>query len=422
MIEALESEFEIIDIIGRGGMGVVYKARQISLDRTVAIKMLIEDLAKDEEFIDRFRREARVVAALNHPNILAIHDIRQAQGNWFIISEYVAGGTVRHLLSNVGTLPVNEACRVVSQACSALYYTHSRGVIHRDIKPDNVMFTESLQVKLADFGLARFSNVSNQTRPGVCMGTPSYMSPEQAADRDLDHRSDIYSLGILFFEMLTGCLPFIADNPFAVVIKHMNAMPPRPSELNPELPAWIDEVILTCLEKDPNDRFADCRELAQALDEKAQTSTYADWLAPGIGDLPYPVSVPLKKTPVRTSRTEPKRKDNSDPIDEVLNEVKDLLISSERRQSPHSTHPRLRFSPQYRGEDALGQYQSRMSALLSLCKDWDCAVPEEVLLHIAAHSEGRNRDELADLLQRLISTSLATGKPISTALATELLR
>jgi len=405
-------------------MGVVYRANQISLDRIVAVKMLIEQFAKDEEFIERFRREARVVAALNHPNVLAIHDIRQVEGNWFIISEYAGGGTLRHLLNNINSLPVNEACRILYQVCSALYYTHCRGVIHRDIKPDNIMFNETLQVKVADFGLARFSDGHSNTRPGVSMGTPSYMSPEQGGDRVLDHRSDIYALGVLFFEMLTGRLPFQAENPFAVVIKHMNAKPPRPSEINPDLPSWLDQVVLKCLQKDPNDRYTDCRELANALGDASENVVQLDWMAPvgAIKPDPLPFSV-RTDTPLRKRRPDKRSEEGkgSDQLDAVLGEVRELLISADERAKSHTTSPKIPVPEDARRDDALGKYQGRMSSLLELCQEWDCTLPEEVLLHIAAHSEGKGREELAGILQRLISTSLATGKPISTALATELL-
>ena len=280
MIEALSSEFEILSEVGRGGMGVVYKARQISLDRIVAIKMLLREFARDDEFINRFKREAKAVASLNHQNIVDIYDIREAGGTWFIITEFVGGGTLRDLLKERKILPVSEASRIMYDACSALYYTHKKGIIHRDIKPDNVMFTDAREVKVTDFGLARLSDSSFQTRTGLSMGTPRYMSPEQASGKTTDHRSDIYSLGIMFFEMVTGKVPFEGDNAFAVVFKHINDPPPKPSEIKPDLPKWVDDVVLTCLAKDAKERHRDCSVFGQALEGSVSTPARVSWTRP----------------------------------------------------------------------------------------------------------------------------------------------
>lgn len=280
MIEALSSEFEILAEVGRGGMGVVYKARQISLDRIVAIKMLLREFAKDDEFINRFKREARAVAALNHQNIVDIYDIREAGGTWFIITEFVGGGTLRDLLRRQKILDLNESTRILYDCCSALFYTHKKGIIHRDIKPDNVMFNDSREVKVADFGLARLSDSSFQTRTGLSMGTPRYMAPEQASGKPTDHRSDIYSLAIMYFEMLTGQVPFEGDNAFAVVYKHINEPPPAPSTVNPQLPEWADKVILKALSKKLEDRFQDCEEFGKALEGSISTPSKISWTAP----------------------------------------------------------------------------------------------------------------------------------------------
>jgi len=298
MIEALSSEFEVLSEVGRGGMGVVYKARQISLDRIVAIKMLLREFARDDEFINRFKREAKAIAALNHQNIVDIYDIREAGGTWFIITEFVGGGTLRDLLKEKKVLSINEATRILYDSCSALYYTHKKGIIHRDIKPDNVMFTDAREVKVTDFGLARLSDSSFQTRTGLSMGTPRYMSPEQASGKGIDHRSDIYSLGVMFFEMATGQVPFEGDNAFAVVFKHINEEPPKPSEIKPDLPQWVDEVVLKCMAKDQEDRYSDCSLLGQALEGVVSTPARVGWTrpvdSPGVPDATIQVTQPVK--------------------------------------------------------------------------------------------------------------------------------
>jgi len=285
LLEELEPEFEVMDEVARGGMGVVYRARQVSLDRIVAVKVLPSKLEKKRDYIEGFKLEAKVLASLNHPHVVAIYDIREMKGNWLIISEFVGGGSLRNLLKNTLLLPLNEACRIVYELCSALYHTHAKGIIHMDMKPDNVLFTENLDVKVADFGLARLSSPGDAEGGDLIGGTPAYMSPEQATGKGIDHRADIYSLGVMFFEMLTGQLPFVAEKPMQYIMKHLESVPTPPSHVNGDVPKWADHVILRCLEKDPSARYQDCKELAKDLRIAVNSLAGVGWTLPSISSV-----------------------------------------------------------------------------------------------------------------------------------------
>lgn len=321
MIEELKKEFEVLQEVGRGGMGVVYKARQMSLDRVVAVKMLMPEYANNEDFINRFKREAKVIAALNHQNIVDIYDIIAGTQTWFIITEFVGGGTLRDLIKKQKRIPLDEATRIIYDTCSALYYTHRKDIVHRDIKPDNVMFTESREVKVTDFGLATMSHSSFQTRSGLRLGTPSYIAPERARGLANDHRSDLYSLGVMFFEMITSHLPFEADDEIGVIYKHIHEKPPRPTSLNKELPEWVDKVLLKCLEKDPKDRYTDCGALGKALEPYVATPARVGWTGP----MPDKTALDLKRT-VQMDRTRVSSRSSQESKKKILIPVLGLLL------------------------------------------------------------------------------------------------
>ena len=257
-------QYRIIEQIGQGGMATVYKAYQPSLDRYVAIKILPPYFAHEPGFSARFTREAKAVAKLNHPNILPIYDFGQERELSFIVMKYVATGTLRGILGE--PLPLEATVDVVRQMAAALDHAHRRGILHRDVKPSNVLLDEGHWVLLTDFGLAKMVEGSAVlTASGVGVGTPAYMSPEQGRGEQVDARTDIYALGVMLYEMATGRVPFQAETPMAVVIKHITDPLPLPRSINPDLPESVERVILKALAKDRDDRFASATEMADVL-------------------------------------------------------------------------------------------------------------------------------------------------------------
>lgn len=247
--------------LGRGGMGVVYLAKDSQLERPVALKFLGNLVDSSEEFRQRFVREARTAAKISHPNIIAIYDISASVGKAYIAMEYIDGPSLHKYLSGKGGLKPKEAINVIVQACSALAAIHEAGIIHRDIKPDNMLIAKGGLIKLTDFGLAKADD-SRMTRTGVVMGTPSYMAPEQVLGKDADARSDIYSMGLVTYECLTGETVFIGQD---VLERQLKETPPPPSEKVEGVPAELDAVIMKSIAKDPGDRYQTVRELIAAL-------------------------------------------------------------------------------------------------------------------------------------------------------------
>jgi hypothetical protein len=263
-------QYQLRARLGRGGMATVYKAYQPSLDRHVAVKVLSTFLAQDRDFIDRFEREAKAIAKLNHPNILPVHDYGREGELIYIVMRYVEGGTLQDIMLGQ-SLDLDTALEITTQMGGALDYAHQQGIVHRDIKPSNVLMADGNWALLSDFGLARMIGTSTRiTKAGVGMGTPDYIAPEQARGARVDGRSDIYSLGIVLFEMLTGRVPFEGDTSLVVLYKHVTDPPPPPREINPGIPEAVEQVVLKALAKEPVDRFQRAGQMVRAL-QKAVT-------------------------------------------------------------------------------------------------------------------------------------------------------
>src|SRR5205085_9775773 len=278
--------YKILAPLGQGGMAHVYRARQENLDREVAVKVLPPWYAADRNFVVRFNLEARLIARLSHPNIVTVHDFNESNGHLYIVMQLVDGGTLKQILDTSrdavsmgtsfppsmsspnahplpGTMDVLEANRIFQQLASALTYAHEKGIIHRDIKPVNVLMDRSGRPILSDFGIAKvLAGSSGLTRPGAGVGTPEYMSPEQCKGEQVDRRADIYALGIMLYETLTGRTPFIGDNYHAIAHSHIYQEPPDPRQFNRQIPVAVRDVILTALQKNPEYRYQYASDLA----------------------------------------------------------------------------------------------------------------------------------------------------------------
>lgn len=265
-------------LLGRGGMGVVYLAQQARPRRTVAVKVLMPGTMFEQksrsEFLARFRREADAIAALDHVNIMPIYAYGELEDLAYLVMPYVTGGTLRQLMEQRGILPLNEAVPIIEQAAAALDCAHAQGIIHRDLKPGNILFHADGRVLLADFGLAKvLKDVQEQDNPGqtaltsagTIIGTPEYLSPEQGMGHEVDPRTDVYSLGIVLFQMLSGCLPFTGVSPVAIAIKHTLEEPPSLCQLNPGIPHSVAAVVMKAIAKKPEQRYSGAGELARAL-------------------------------------------------------------------------------------------------------------------------------------------------------------
>ena len=262
----------IEEMLGQGGMARVYRGRQENLDRTVAIKVLPPYYAADPAFVERFKLEARAMARLSHPNIVTVHDAGEENGRLYIVMEYVGGGTLKQRMA--AGMQMRDITRVIREVASALSYAHGIGIVHRDVKPVNVLMDTNGRAVLSDFGIAKVLATSAAlTHTGAGVGTPEYMSPEQCRGTAVDPRTDIYALGVMLYEMLTGHTPFEADNYTALAHSHIYEPVPPPSRLNPRISPAVQSVILKALEKSPADRFQKATDFAVALEQAVAAQT-----------------------------------------------------------------------------------------------------------------------------------------------------
>ena len=263
-----DGRYQVLRKLGAGGMANVYLAEDQELGRRVAIKILNERHANDEQFVERFRREAKNAAALSQENIVSIYDRGEAEGTYYIAMEYLDGRSLKELIVAHGPAPVNVAVEYVRQILKALRFAHQKGIVHRDIKPHNVLVDSDGRVKVTDFGIAR-AGASQMTEAGSIVGTAQYLSPEQARGTSVDRRSDLYSLGIVLYELLTGTVPFTGDTPVEIAMKHLSQVPEPPSTMRPDIPRDLDLVVTRALAKNPDDRYQSAEEMDADLERIA---------------------------------------------------------------------------------------------------------------------------------------------------------
>ena len=262
----LDNRYEILEKIGTGGMAVVYKARCHRLNRLVAIKILKDELAGDEDFRRRFHTESQAVAMLSHPNIMAVYDVSKTGNVDYIVMELLEGITLKQYINRKGLLSWKESLHFAMQICKAIMHAHSKGVIHRDIKPQNIMILKDGSIKVADFGIARLISTQS-TLTQESLGSVHYISPEQAKGGHVDARTDIYSLGVVLYEMLTSQLPFVGDSPVSVAIQHISAIPLMPRDINPDIPNGIEDITMHAMEPALNKRYTTADEMLRDLEE-----------------------------------------------------------------------------------------------------------------------------------------------------------
>ncbi|CQR55344.1 Stk1 family PASTA domain-containing Ser/Thr kinase [Paenibacillus riograndensis] len=262
----LGGRYQVIERIGGGGMALVYRAHDILLNRNVAIKVLRNQFVHDEEFIRRFRREAQSAASLSHPNVVSIYDVGQEDEIHYIVMEYVEGKNLNEIIKERAPLQVDEAVRIASQICDALDHAHQNQIIHRDIKPHNILIGRNGRVKVTDFGIARAVTSTTITQTGSVVGSVHYFSPEHAKGVTTGEKSDLYSLGIVLYQMLTGVLPFLGESPISVALKHLQEEFEEPRLLNPLIPQSVENVILRSMRKNPEERYQSAKEMLQDLE------------------------------------------------------------------------------------------------------------------------------------------------------------
>jgi serine/threonine-protein kinase len=307
-----DGRYRIIRKLGAGGMANVYLAEDQELGRRVAIKILDDRHAADDSFIERFRREAKNAAGLSHPNIVSIYDRGEAEGTYYIAMEYLSGRSLKELIVSRGPTPIRIAIDYTRQMLAALGFAHRHSIVHRDIKPHNVVVDSDGRLKVTDFGIAR-SGASQMTEVGSIIGTAQYLSPEQARGSPVDQRSDVYSVGIVLYEMLTGKVPFTGDTPLEIAMKHLSEVPVPPSELRDDVPEDLDAVVLRALAKDPEDRYqtaeemnADLARIQRGLSVSSETTDAATAVLAGAGIANAPTIIAPRATQVAPPHAPPR--------------------------------------------------------------------------------------------------------------------
>ena len=257
----LDGRYEIMEIIGVGGMAVVYKAFDNIEHKTVAVKILKDEFLANEEFKRRFKNESKAIAVLSHPNIVKVYDVSYGEILQYIVMEYVEGITLKEYIEQQGTVDPREAIYFVTQILRALQHAHDKGIVHRDVKPQNIMLISDGTIKVTDFGIARFSRSETRTMTDGAIGSVHYISPEQAKGNVTDAKTDLYSVGVMLYEMLTGRLPFQSDNAVSVALMQLQNEPELPRQINPDIPQGLEQIIMKAMQKNVNDRYQSASEI-----------------------------------------------------------------------------------------------------------------------------------------------------------------
>ncbi len=365
MIEKL-GRYEIVTELGQGAMGTVYKARDPLLDRIVAIKTISLKLPQDEaaEYEARFYQEAKAAGQLSHPNIVTIYDIGKCEDLAYMAMEYLEGQELRTILGGESMIPIESALHIATQVADALHFAHERQVVHRDIKPANVMVLNDGLIKITDFGIARMRNNEVKTMTGMILGSPKYMSPEQVAGKRADHRSDLFSLGVVVYEMLTGTSPFVADNIHGVMYQTLNFTPPTPKTLNPDLPEVLNYIVAKVLAKNVEDRYQSAMDLANDLRQARADylSGAAQSTSPGVPpDSAKPFVAP---SPPLTREEDIGGNDGNKPIDDAADNA---LSDRDFHNADDTTNPQIRISSSFDSTEATG----RMAAISGMEHEFD---------------------------------------------------
>ena len=261
----LDNRYEIREVIGVGGMAVVYKAYDRFAERNVAVKILKDEFAEDEEFRRRFKNESRAIAMFSHPNIVSIYDVGSGDGPQYIVMEYINGITLQQYLDVKKVLPLHDAIAIMEQTLKGIQHAHERGVVHRDLKPQNIMLLEDGTVKVTDFGIARMASVDTKTMSEMALGSVHYISPEQASGNETDFKADIYSLGAIFYVLTTGRFPFDGDTPVSIALQHVQKQPDNPRMINDTIPVGVDQIIMKAMQKSPDKRFASAADMIKDI-------------------------------------------------------------------------------------------------------------------------------------------------------------
>jgi len=365
MIERL-GRYEIIADLGQGAMGTVYKARDPLLDRIVAIKTISLNLPDDEvaEYEARFYQEAKAAGQLSHRNIVTIYDIGKSEQLAYMAMEYLEGQELRKILSGATPIPIENALDIGAQVADALDYAHSRQIVHRDIKPANIMVLNDGMIKITDFGIARMRNNEIKTMTGMILGSPKYMSPEQVAGKRADPRSDLFSLGVVLYEMLTGTSPFVADNIHGVMYQTLNFNPPAPKSLNPDLPEVINYIVAKVLAKNIEDRYLRAEDLANDL-RQARTDYLNGVTNSALFSSPPDESQPFTPVNGPLTRQEDRRANATGIVDKDIEEAfsaHDLHSSTDEISSPA-----LHISSAFDSADAT----NRLAAITGMEHEFD---------------------------------------------------
>ena len=332
----LDGRYEIHELLGVGGMAYVYKAYDNIEKRWVAIKILKEELAGNSDFLRRFRNESKAIAVLSHPNIVKVYDVSFGDRIQYIVMEYIDGITLKQYIEQQGEIKWREALYFTVQILRALQHAHEKGIIHRDIKPQNIMLLEDGTIKVTDFGIARFSQAETQTMTDKAIGSVHYIAPEQARGGYINDKADIYSVGVMLYEMLTGQLPFVADNAVSVAIMQMQAEPTPPSRINPSIPKGLEEITMHAMEKNPAQRFPSQRICWRTWSASAATRKLCSATA---SRLTARMRAPLRIFTATCSRTQRRRS-----ITTTTSMKKNMCVPKTARALPTSSRASWRLS------------------------------------------------------------------------------